>query len=71
VFLLLFHFCEQEAWATWPASCKEVAGVPENETVFCGIGVGFADEKAKINELTSQRGPLDDWCVVPGGFAKL
>ena len=31
--------------------------------MFSGIAVGYADESADVNELRSQRGPLEDWAT--------
>ena len=35
----------------------------QNEIVFSGIALGYADESAEVNELRSQRGPLEDWAT--------
>ncbi|MFM7490035.1 MAG: hypothetical protein ACKO36_06805 [Actinomycetota bacterium] len=34
---------------------------PENEMLFCGMAIGYADDSAAINTLESERMPLDQW----------
>ena len=37
--------------------------------VFSGIALGFADETSEVNELRSERGPLEDWATFfPGDW---
>jgi nitroreductase len=53
------HTCPQEAWAVWHGTIREYLSIPDNEMVFCGMGVGYADNEAPINSLVSERVPLD------------
>jgi hypothetical protein len=31
--------------------------------LFCGMALGYADKDAKINQLSSTRGDLDEWAT--------
>jgi hypothetical protein len=41
-------------------------GIPQNELVFCGVAVGYADPSAKINELVSERANLEEFAQLKG-----
>jgi nitroreductase len=53
--------CPQEAWAMWSQAVAEFVGAPEQEMLFCGIAVGHADPDAPVNQLESDRMPLEEW----------
>ena len=53
--------CPQEAWAPWHEFVSAFVGAPENEMLFCGMGVGTADPEAAVNDLDSPRMPLERW----------
>jgi hypothetical protein len=36
-------------------------GAPDNEMLFCGVAVGFADTDAPVNNLRSERMGLEEW----------
>jgi nitroreductase len=58
--------CAQEAWMT---SCKTVCdalGFGENERVYCGMALGYADKEAAVNSLRSSRVPVEDFAVFDG-----
>jgi nitroreductase len=58
------HTCPQEAWAVWHRVIRDYLNVPENEMIFCGMGVGYADETAAVNSLESERAPWDEFVVI-------
>jgi nitroreductase len=58
------HTCPQEAWAVWHRIIREYLNVPENEMVFCGMGIGYADEAAPVNALVSDRAGLGEFVIV-------
>jgi len=60
------HTCPQEAWAVWHRIIREYLEVPANEMIFCGMGIGYADEGAAVNGLESERAPLEEWVSVRG-----
>jgi len=55
--------CPQEAWAMWSQAVAEFVGAPEEEMLFCGVAVGYADPDAPVNALVSERMPLQDWAT--------
>ena len=62
------HTCPQEAWAVWHRIIREYLAVPENEMVFCGMGIGYADENHPVNALVSDRAPLGEFVSVKDGI---
>ena len=58
--------CAQEAWAVWHQTIRDVVGIPQNELVFCGVAVGYADPDEKINELVSERASLKEFAQLKG-----
>ncbi len=57
------HSCPQEAWSVWGKTIRETVGVPDNELIFCGVSLGYADGEHPINQLRSARAPLEDFAV--------
>jgi nitroreductase len=55
------HTCPQEAWAVWHGTIREYLSVPDNEMIFCGMAIGFADDSAPINRLQSDRADIEDY----------
>tara|TARA_B100000953_G_scaffold117160_1_gene96500 strand:- start:8884 stop:9543 length:660 start_codon:yes stop_codon:yes gene_type:complete len=53
--------CPQEAWAMKPQSVSKFVEADEELMLFCGMAIGYKDEKAKINDLITEREPLDVW----------
>ena len=39
----------------------QVCDIPDNELVFSGIALGYADESSEINTLRSERGDMGEW----------
>jgi nitroreductase len=60
------HTCPQEAWAVWHRVIREYLQVPENEMIFCGMALGYADESAAVNSLTSERAALEELVAIFG-----
>lgn len=55
--------CPQEYWSVRHRAVTEFCGAPENEMLFCGMAIGHADIDAPINQLVSDRMPLDEWAT--------
>jgi nitroreductase len=55
------HTCPQEAWAMWHRVIREYLPVPENEMIFCGMAIGYADEAAPVNTLETERAPRGEF----------
>ena len=55
------HTAPQEAWAIWYKSVNKFLDIPEELMLFCGMGIGFADENDTINTFRSKREDIDDF----------
>ena len=60
------HTCAQEAWSMWGKSIREFTNVGEDDLVFCGLALGYADPDAVINDLWTERAPLDEFADFQG-----
>ena len=58
------HTCPQEAWAVWHRVIREYLSVPENEMIFCGMAIGYADDTAPVNALETERAPLAEFVTL-------
>jgi len=63
--------CLQEAWSSYSPTVKSVIGIPDSETVWCGIALGYADESAPVNALKSERVPLGNFASFLGTESKI
>ena len=55
--------CPQEAWAIKQESVTAFVKAPDELMLFCGMAIGYKDDKAKINKLRTQRRPFEDWAT--------
>jgi nitroreductase len=53
--------CAQEAWAMKNDSVSEFVGANKSDVLFCGVAMGYKDNSAAINKLSSDRRPIDQW----------
>ncbi len=53
--------CPQESWTMWSEAVGEYVGAAEEELLFCGVAIGYADPDAPVNTLVSERMPLERW----------
>jgi nitroreductase len=53
--------CPQEAWAMRPGSVAEFVGAGDELMLFCGMAIGYRDTAAPVNQLESDREPLEVW----------
>jgi len=54
------HTAPQGAWRAWPDSVREFTGHPEEQHVLVGMSLGYADPDQPVNDLVSERAPLDE-----------
>ncbi len=52
--------CMQEAWARVRTPLHAHFGLDENDMVYCGMALGYADMSKPVNSLRSDRAPLDE-----------
>ncbi len=55
--------CAQEAWSMKQDSVSKFVGSKEHDMLFCGMCIGYKDEEALVNQLESNRRPIDDWAT--------
>lgn len=60
------HTAPQEAWAIWYKTVAEFVSMPEELMLFCGLGLGYMDESAPINQLRTDRAPLEEFATLTG-----
>lgn len=60
------HTCPQEAWSLWGKSIREFTGIPDEDLVFCGLALGYADPDAPINALCTERASVDEFARFQG-----
>jgi len=51
--------CAQEAWARWPRTVAEFVGAPPELMLFSGLAIGHHDPNHSVNDLVSDREPLE------------
>ena len=53
--------CLQESWSIYPKTVKEAINHPDNEIVWCGVAIGYADMNDPINNYRTRREELDSF----------
>ncbi len=53
--------CAQEYWSVRHGAISSFVGAPEHEMLFCGMAIGHPDPFSVINQLRSERMPLEEW----------
>jgi nitroreductase len=53
--------CPQAAWLTYWDILQRRLGIPLDETVVCGMALGFPDPADKVNTFTPDRIPLSEF----------
>ena len=53
--------CPQEAWARYETAVTEFVGAPDELQLFCGVAIGHVDADHPINQLESDRFPVDQF----------
>jgi nitroreductase len=58
--------CMQEAWASLRLSLKSHFALDDQEFIYCGMALGYADETAAVNSLRSDRAPVEEFASFRG-----
>jgi len=58
--------CMQEAWSAARSSLKAHFGLAEQEIVYCGMALGYADDSAPVNRLRADRISVDELATFRG-----
>ena len=53
--------CMQEAWAARAKTVSAFLGLEEDEQLYCGMALGYADPDAEVNALRSARVSVEDF----------
>jgi nitroreductase len=53
--------CAQEAWSMKHDSVSKFVKAEKSDILFCGMSIGYKNDRAPINSLKSERRPLKDW----------
>ena len=60
------HSCAQEAWAMWHSTVNKHLAVDNNLMLFCGMGIGYADENHPINSWRTEREAVENFTTFYG-----
>ena len=60
------HSCAQEAWAMWHSTVNKHLVVDDKFMLFCGMGIGYADENHPINSWRTDREAVNDFTTFYG-----
>ena len=60
------HSCAQEAWAMWHSTVEKHLIVDHNLMLFCGMGIGYADESHPINSWRTDREAVNNFTTFYG-----
>ncbi|MFN4356902.1 nitroreductase [Sphingopyxis alaskensis] len=56
--------CPQECWAMYGATVRRTIGLADDQILFTGLAIGYADEDAAVNQWPVPRAPINeaiDW----------
>jgi nitroreductase len=60
------HSCPQAAYAPYHTIIRAHLGIPESETVICGLSLGYEDKEAVANRLRTERAPAGEFARFSG-----
>lgn len=60
------HSCAQEAWTHWHKTVGAFLSLPAEYMLFCGMALGYADERAPINSWRAPRVGLEEFAQIRG-----
>jgi len=58
--------CMQEAWATLRKPLHAHFALGASEMLYCGMALGYADARAPVNSLRSERAPVEEFATFIG-----
>ncbi len=58
--------CMQEAWARMRAPLHTHFGLNQQDMIYCGMALGYADMSKPVNTLRSDRAPVDEIATCRG-----
>jgi nitroreductase len=58
--------CAQAAFCGYHVTIRQVLDLPEDGVVLCGMALGWADPDAVVNQLETDRAPLESYVTFAG-----
>jgi nitroreductase len=58
--------CAQEFWARYPRTVARALRLADDQMVFSGMALGYADDDAPINRWRTRRDPFETWAEMRG-----
>lgn len=55
------HTCPQAAFSRYQHVVRRELGIPDDQTVICGLALGYADADVVPNSLITDRAPIQDF----------
>lgn len=55
------HTCPQEAWSAFNRTIADFLGLPEEQMLYCGMAIGYADLDHPVNRWRTGRAPVEDF----------
>ncbi|WP_340267016.1 nitroreductase [Sphingobium mellinum] len=55
--------CPQQAWAEYGAAVRRVLPVPKQHVIVSGMALGYADPRADVNRLVTERVPVEQFVI--------
>jgi nitroreductase len=52
--------CPQEAWSAFHGTIADFLEMPDEQMLYCGMAIGYADMAHPINQWRTERAPLED-----------
>ncbi len=56
--------CPQECWAMFPKTIHDFCEMPDELMLFCGMAIGYEDEKHPVNQLRTKRLDSSEWLKI-------
>ena len=60
------HSCPQAAWGLVYKKANKLLKLDKNYTVHCGMAIGYANNKNKVNSLKTEREKIENFCKFLG-----
>jgi nitroreductase len=58
--------CAQECWSIYNAEVRALLNPPPELMLFCGMAIGYRDDSDPVNQLVTERAPLDEFASFDG-----
>lgn len=52
--------CAQISWGMFRETVRRELDIPDDQLLYCGLSIGYADPSAAVNEVRADRAPLEE-----------